>query len=180
MQNVFGHGRVNFAGQFDESRALSILPRLPGQVKWINGNAVSAQARAGIECHVAEWFGFGGVNDLPYVYAHRRINHLEFVDQGDVHTAKNILEQLGCLGCATRGQGHNTPDRLPIERHRLFPAGGGISSHHLGDHGHLAVGIAGIFAFRRKRQVKILSRLQTRPGLEDLAQVFIGRAGIGR
>ena len=65
MEDVFGHGRVDLAGQLDESRALSILPRLPGQVKRIDGNAVSTQARTGIECHVAEWLGLGGVNDLP-------------------------------------------------------------------------------------------------------------------
>ena len=44
--DVVRHRGVDLCGELDEPRVLPVLPRLPRQVKRIDRNAVSAQARA--------------------------------------------------------------------------------------------------------------------------------------
>src|SRR2546423_10800055 len=59
---------------------------------------MTAQTRSGIERHIAERLGCGGINDLPYIDTHMRENMFELVDQGDVHAAKDIFAELDGFG----------------------------------------------------------------------------------
>ena len=52
----------------------------------------------GVEWHVAKRFGLGGINNLPDVDTHVAKNHLELVNQCDVHRAENILRELYRFG----------------------------------------------------------------------------------
>src|SRR5262249_16271305 len=40
VDDVFGHGGIDFAGEFDEARMDSVLARDPGEVKGIDGDAM--------------------------------------------------------------------------------------------------------------------------------------------
>src|SRR5207249_1124713 len=79
--NIVGHGRVDLTGELDEAGVLAKLPRLPGEIEGINGNAMPAQTGAGIKRHKPERLGFGRSNHFPDINAHRRVNHLQFIDQ---------------------------------------------------------------------------------------------------
>src|SRR5204863_4759153 len=54
-----------------------------------------------------------------------------------------------------------------------------IAANHFRDKGDFAVGIAGVFPFRGKGEVKVAARLQAGADLEDFAQVFVRGARIG-
>ena len=54
---------------------------------------MSADAGSGIKRHEAERLCFRRVDDLPHVdAAHSVAEHGEFVDEGDIDAAENILE----------------------------------------------------------------------------------------
>src|SRR5271165_2974717 len=94
-QNVVGHVVVNLSGQLDEAGLEIKLFRFPREIERVDGNAVPAQARAGIKGMEAERLGGGGFNDLPDIDAHAQTQQLEFVDQRDVDAAVNVLQQFG-------------------------------------------------------------------------------------
>ena len=96
--NVIRHRGVDLSRQFDEAGIELILPRLPCQVKGIDGDAVAAQPRAGIEGLEAEGFGLGGFDNLPDVDVHPVEEHLEFVDHRDVDGAIDVLQELAESG----------------------------------------------------------------------------------
>ena len=98
LHDVIGHSVVDFAGQFDESGGHADFAGLPRQVKRVDGNAVPAQAGAGVERLEAEGLGAGGGDHLPDVDAHGGEHDFHFVDQGDVDGPVNVLQQLGGLG----------------------------------------------------------------------------------
>ena len=100
-----------------------------------------------IKRHEAEGLCLGGVDDFPDVDAHRRVHDLEFVDQGDVDAAEGVFEELGRLGHAARGDGHEGFDRDGVELNRLLQAGWREAADDLGDGGDDAAGIAWVFAF---------------------------------
>ena len=93
--HVVGHGHVDLARQFDETRVEVELLCLPREIKGIDGNAVSAQTRPGIERMKAERLGRGRVDDLPDVEIHAQAQHFELVDQRNVDAAVDVLEQFG-------------------------------------------------------------------------------------
>ena len=93
--------RVDLARQLDEARVLTVLARLPRQIKRVDRDAVPAQSWAGVERHETERLGLGRFDDFPDVDAHRGINHLQLVHQRDVDAPENVFQQLGGLGCAT-------------------------------------------------------------------------------
>ena len=68
--DVVGHGDVEFAGEFDEACGDVEASGFPGEVEGVDGDAVSAEAGAGVEGLEAEGFGFGGVDDFPDVETH--------------------------------------------------------------------------------------------------------------
>ena len=98
VEDEVGHGGVDFAGQLDEAGVEVELLGLPGEIERVDGDAVAAEAGAGIEGLEAEGLGFGGVDDFVDVDAHLHAELLELVDQGDVDAAVDVFEQLGHLG----------------------------------------------------------------------------------
>ena len=158
---------------------LAVFAGFPRQVERIDGDAMSAEAGTGIEWHEAEGLRLGGVDDFPDVDAHRGINDLQLIDQGDVHAAEDIFEQLRRLGGTAGGNGNHGLDGPPVEGLRAFEAGGRQAADDLRNLSDLAVGIAGIFALRRKGEMEINTRLEAGTFLQHLQQVLVGRARIG-
>jgi hypothetical protein len=92
-----GHVDIDFAGELDEAGAEIELAGFPGQVKGVDWDAVTAEARTWIEGLEAEGLGFGSVDDLVDVDAHADAELFEFVDEGDIDAAINVFEELGHL-----------------------------------------------------------------------------------
>src|SRR5207253_1274411 len=95
--DVAGHGGVDLAGQLDEARVDPVAAGGPGEVEGVNGDAVSAQAGAGVEGLEAERLGPRRLDHLPHVDAHAFKDHLQLVDQGDVDGAVGVLQDLARL-----------------------------------------------------------------------------------
>ena len=91
------HVDVDFTGEFDEARPEIELLGFPGEIEGIDGNAVTAEAGAGIEGLKSKGLGFGSVDDFMNVDAHAHAKLLELVDQGDIDAAIDVFEQLGHL-----------------------------------------------------------------------------------
>src|SRR5258708_12803462 len=51
VYNKLRHASVHFARQINETRSIVERTQLPGEVQWIDGDAVSAKTRPGIERH---------------------------------------------------------------------------------------------------------------------------------
>ena len=68
---------------------------LPGEIEGVNGDAVTAEAGAGIKGLEAEGLGLGGVDDLVNVDAHSHAELLELIYEGDVDAAVDVFQQLG-------------------------------------------------------------------------------------
>src|SRR3954454_11135103 len=134
---------------------LSVLARLPGQVKRINGNAMAAKSGTGIKCHVAKRLGLCRLNHFPYVDSHRGIDDLEFVDQGYVDAAENVLEQLGRLCRATRANWNDPLNCDLVERRCPVEAVGCIATDDFRNGGDLTIWITRIFAFRGEREKEV-------------------------
>ncbi len=163
--------------------------RLPRKIEGIDGDAVSAQAGAGIERLEAERLALGGFDHLPDVDAHAQAEQLELVDQRDVHAAVNVLQQLGHLRHGRRRDGDGAVEdgavKLPAEfaGARIEPAD---------DLGNVAARdrvVAGIFALGREDNVEEVRAISARPrgfqaflvlALQDGNQDFFRGAGIGR
>src|SRR4029453_13151311 len=77
------HVLVDLPRELDELGVEVELPRLPGEVERVDREAVSAEARARLEAHVAERLRRGRVDDLPDVEAHPVAELGELVDEGD-------------------------------------------------------------------------------------------------
>src|SRR5439155_16723677 len=179
MRGVLGHGCVDLTGQFDEPRVLSVLPRLPREIKRIDRDAMPSKTRTGIERHETKGFGSGSLDHLPNIDPHRGIDHFEFVDQGYVDAAKRIFKQLARLRHATGRDRNYSFDRHRVERLGSFQTRRSITSHHFRYRRHLAVRITWILPLRRERQMKIDTGLETGPSLQYSTQVFVGRPRIG-
>src|SRR5207249_10597203 len=105
--DIFRHGGVDFSSEFDEARCLAVFACFPGQIKRVDGNTVAAQTWARIKRHESKRFRLGGVDDLPDVYAHRAVNDFQFIHQGDIDAAENVLEELAGFGGAAGGNRHD-------------------------------------------------------------------------
>ena len=108
------HRDVDFASQFDETRAEIPFLGLPRQVKGIDRDAVSAQAGSGIEGLETERLGGCCVYHFPDIQAHAQAQQLQFIYQGDIHASVNILQQLGHLRCCRRGDAHGAAEDRTI------------------------------------------------------------------
>src|SRR5438046_9410210 len=104
---------------------------------------MSAQTRSRIKRHEPKWLCLGGINHLPDIDAHRAVNDLEFVDEGDVDAAENIFEELDRLRDAARGNRHDRLDGKTVERLGFFKTSRRITAHNFGNVSHPAAGIAG-------------------------------------
>ena len=74
----------------------------------------------GIKRMEAEGLGRGGFDDFPDIDSHAQAEQLEFVDQGDVHAAVNVFEQLGHLRRGRRGNRDDAVEDRAIERGGQF------------------------------------------------------------
>ncbi len=96
--DISGHERVDFAGQFDEAGAHAIASGEPAEVEGVDGDTVSTEAWSGVEGLEAEGFGFCGIDNFPDIDAHAVEQHFEFVDEGDVDGAIGVFEDLAGFG----------------------------------------------------------------------------------
>ena len=76
MHDIFWHGGIYLACKFNEACMSAILARLPREIKWINGETVTAKAGARIEGHESKWLRFRSFNDFPDINPHCAINEL--------------------------------------------------------------------------------------------------------
>ena len=172
-------GQGLFTRELDEARGQAVLASFPGKIKRIDGNAMAAESGAGIKRREPKGLGLGGFDYLPDVDAHFVINKLQFIDEGDVHAAINILKQLRSLGDAAGGNWHERLDGGAVNGLGFFQTSGRVAADHLGDTPDAVLSIGRIFAFWRIGEVKISSRLETAARLENRPQLVLSGAGIG-
>jgi hypothetical protein len=72
----------------------------------------------------AEGLGGGGFEDLPDVDAHGGVDDLQFVDQGDVDGAVDVLGEFAGFGDLATGDGDDPLDAGAVESGRQVAAGG--------------------------------------------------------
>ncbi len=173
------HHAVDLAGKLDEAGGHVELPRFPGEVEGIDGNAVAAESGPGPEGHEAEGLGRRRLDDLEDVDVHALEEKLEFVDEGDVDGPEHVLGDLGRLCDLRRGDRHDPLDESGIEgdrpRRRLLP----VAAYELRDLRGREVGIAGILPFGTVGEVEIHARSQPRT-LEQGFHHLARGAGVGR
>ncbi len=158
--HVLGHAAVDLPGQLDEARLEVVLLRLPRQVERVDGDAVAAEAGAGIERHEAERLRLGRVDHLPHVDVHPVAHQRELVHEADVHGAERVLEELDHLGHARGADRHDGVHHLAVERHRHPRAHLVMPAHDLRDVLRLELRVARVHTLGRERQVEVLSGLQ--------------------
>ncbi len=174
FNHVVGHAGVDLAGELDEAGVKVKLLCLPRKIEGIDGDAMAAESRAGVESLVAEGLGFGGVDHFKDVDAHAVAELFEFVDQGDIDATVNILQELGHLRRGGRGNRNSSIEDGSVEG-RSEP---GCRRFEPADHlGNVAAGdcvIAGIFTLGREGDVEAglagggMPRMAHRPpGLPD-------------
>jgi hypothetical protein len=125
------------------------FPGFPCQIKWVDGNAVAAEAGTGVEGGKAEGFGGCGAYDLPDVDTHLIGCDFEFVDQADVDCAIYVFEKFGQFRNLSGGHGYNCFEGSAVEGDSGFEAGGCVTADDFGDIGCGELGIAWILAFGR-------------------------------
>jgi hypothetical protein len=92
-----------------------------------------AESGPGVEWHVAKRLGFGGIYNLPDVDIHLAKNHLELVNQRDVHGAENILREFyGFSGFGRAYRDSNVND-CAIELLHQAQCNGAIASYNFGN-----------------------------------------------
>ena len=165
------HVLVDLAGQLDELRPEVELARLPAQVERVDGDAVAAEAGAGLELHEAEGLGRGRVDDLPDVDLHAVAEHRQLVHQRDVDAAEDVLEQLGHLRDLGRADRHDVVERGPVDLQRPRRAGRREAADDLGRALGGVVGAPGVHALGREGEVEVDAGGQARAGLEDGRQL---------
>ena len=119
---------------------------------------MAAEARSRIKRHKAERLGFGGVDYFPDINAHGRVDEFQLVDHCNVHAAKDIFQQLGCLRDPAGGDWDKFGHSPAVNRHCLLKARRGIPANHFRDQLKRAARVPRIFPFRRKGEVEILTR----------------------
>lgn len=186
VEDEVGHGGVDFAGELDEAGVEVELLGFPTEVEGVDGNAVAAEAGAGVEGLEAEGFGFGGVDDLVDVDAHLHAELLEFVDEGDVDAAVDVFEELGHLGDGGRADRDDAAEDAAVhgggER-----AGDGTAA--ADDLGNVVAGdgvVAGVFALGTEGYVDAALFLGAGyfqvglvAGFQARDYQFFGGAGVG-
>src|ERR1019366_9313206 len=89
--HLIGHIGVDLARQFYEASREIVFAGLPGEVERVDGDAVAAETGSRIESLEPERFGLRSVDDLPDIEAHALTEELQFVHQGDIDTAVDVL-----------------------------------------------------------------------------------------
>ena len=148
------------------------------EVERIDGNAMAAEAGAGVEGLEAEGLGAGGGDDLPDVDAHGGEDDFHFVDQGDVDGAVDVFQQLGGFGDLGGGDGDDFVDGLLVEGDGDFAGDFVDAADEFGDGLGGGVFSAGVFAFGGEGEEEVGAAAQA-AGLEQGQDDFAGGAGIG-
>ena len=102
----------------------------PREIKGIDRDAVSAQSGTGIKRLEAERLGLGRVDHLPDVDSHAVVEHLQLVDQRDVHGPVGVLEDFARLGDFEAGNRNHLHDRLAIEQLGQFQTRRVVTADH--------------------------------------------------
>ena len=157
-----------------------MLEGFPREIERIDRDAVAAQAWAGIEGHIPKRLGGRRLDHLPDVDSHRGVDHLEFVDERDIHRPKDIFHELGRFGGAAARHWYDLADDPAIDLCSTLPTGIGQASEHLGDFPERAARIARVFPFRRVRKVEVTAGLQPAATLENRQNDLLGCPRIGR
>ena len=187
LNHEVGHGGVDFAGQLDEAGAEVELLGLPGEIEGVDGDAVAAQAGAGIKGLEAEGLGLGRVDDFVDVDVHLHAQLLEFVDQRDVDAAVDVFKQLGHLGRSRAADLDDAAEDGSVERRgKLEQAAGPQPPTTLGMSWRATWFVARVFALGREGDVdaglvESAGNLQAArvAGFEHGRHDFIRSAGIG-
>lgn len=98
MHHVFRHGLIDFSRELDEAGVDAVFAGFPGEIKGVDGDAVSAEAWAGVKGGVAKGFGGGSADDFPDIEAHAISHDFHFVDEADIDGAVDVFEEFGELG----------------------------------------------------------------------------------
>ena len=180
LHGVFGHVVVYHHGSLYHRCMEAVLARLPGEIIGVQGNAMPAQPRSGIECGEAERLGLGCLYHFPKVDAHAVAQDGQLVNQPNVDVAVGVLQNLGHLR-----HGRRRNDVHLIAQYRSVHGGNHIlgvfayGSHHFRRVLGFVNRVAGIYPFGRKAQIEILAALQARPALKNWFYKLFGSAGIG-
>ena len=111
LDHVLGHVVVHVVGQLDETEGLSErTPHTPGQIARVDGQAMTADARAGLEREKAERLRGGRVDRLPHIDVEGIGIDRQLVHQRDVDVPEGVLEKLRQLGLAGARHGHRRVD----------------------------------------------------------------------
>lgn len=181
IDDVAGHGAVDFAGEFDEAGGEAELFGFEGEVEGVDGDAVPAEAWAWEEGVEAEGLGGGGADDAPDVDVHGGEEGLEFVDEGDVDGAVDVFEEFGGLGDLGGVDGDDVVDGGGVEG--VGGAGAGIVE--AADEARDGLGVealsTGVFAFGGEGEEEIGGEgsWARALGKEDGEADFAGGAGVG-
>ena len=177
--HVVGHAPVDLPRKFDEPSVEVELARLPSEVVRIDRDAVSPHAGAGIEGHESERLGLGGIDHFPDVDPHGGEDPLEFVDEGDVDEAEDVLRELHGLSRVATADRNDLLHSSRVEPDRPIEAGGGESPDDLGHLAEMALGISRILALGREGEGEVDSGLHPRSLLEDFPEILARRSGVG-
>src|SRR4030081_1285904 len=144
------HRGVNLTGELNKASVKFKFPRLPGQIKRIDRNAVSPQAGPGIERHESERLCFCCFNNLPDIDPHRAVDELQLIYQSNIHAAEDVLQELSGFGDPTRCNRHNRPNRLTIDLDCLVQTSWRQPTDKLWNFTDLAGRICWVFPFGRE------------------------------
>ena len=103
MNNVQRHACIDLASQLDELGRHFVFAGNPTQIKRVNRDAVTAEARPGIERLVTERLCLGSVNHFPDVDPDFLKQDFELIDHRDVDASVGVFQDLaGFSNFATR------------------------------------------------------------------------------
>ena len=178
VDDVLGHGAVHLSGEFDEAGVHAEFAGFPSEVEGVDGDAVSAEAGAGVEGGEAEGFGGGGADDFPDVDVHGIGDGFEFVDEADIDGAVDVFEELAEFGDLAGTDGDDGVEGGLVESDAGGEASGGVAADDFGDIGGGKMGVAGVFALGGVDDVDGLSWGEA-AGDDAGDDFFFGGAGVG-
>src|SRR3989337_2643760 len=86
--------RVYIPGKLYKAGGEIELAGLPGEIKRVNGYAVTAEARARIKRLKSEGLCLRGLYDLPDIHVHPVAEHLKLIDEGDIDPPVDVLKKF--------------------------------------------------------------------------------------
>ena len=115
VDDVHLHELVDLAGGLDEAGDETVLLRPIGHVVRVEGDAVTADARAGVERHETVGLGSRGVDHLPGVDAHPLEDEGHLVDESNIDVSEDVLDHLHGLSRAGIADRDNLVHDAPVE-----------------------------------------------------------------